>query len=57
LTYLLLALGFLALVKGASLLVLGVTATVRPLPFHAENTVELIAMLGANLLLFAIRTR
>jgi len=33
--------------------VLGVTATVRPLPFHAENTVDLAAMVGANLLLFA----
>jgi cation:H+ antiporter len=34
--------------------VLGVTATVRPLPFHAENTVDLAAMVGANLLLFAV---
>lgn len=34
--------------------VLGVTAIVRPLPFHAENTVDLAAMVGANLLLFAV---
>jgi len=27
---------------------------VRPLPFHAENTVDLAAMVGANLLLFAV---
>ena len=33
--------------------VLGVTAVVRPLPFRSENTVDLIAMIGANLLLFA----
>ena len=33
--------------------VLGVTAIVSPLPFHAENTVDLAAMIGANLLLFA----
>jgi cation:H+ antiporter len=35
-------------------LVLGVTATVRPLPFRAENTGDLYAMIGANLLLFAV---
>jgi len=34
--------------------VLGVTATVHPLPFHAENTMDLNAMVGANLLLFAV---
>ena len=34
--------------------VLGVTASVRPLPFHAENIVDLAAMVGANLLLFAV---
>ncbi len=34
--------------------VLGVTAVVRPLPFHAENTVDLAVMVGANLLLFAV---
>ncbi|HWR98589.1 MAG TPA: calcium/sodium antiporter [Candidatus Methanoperedens sp.] len=33
--------------------VLGVTASVRPLPFLAENTMDLAAMIGANLLLFA----
>lgn len=33
--------------------VLGVTATVRPLPFRAENTGDLYAMIGANFLLFA----
>lgn len=33
--------------------VLGVTATVRPLPFHATNTVDLVVMIAANLLLFA----
>lgn len=33
--------------------VVGVTATVSPLPIHAENTVDLVAMVGANLLLFA----
>ena len=33
--------------------VLGVTAVVRPLPFRAENAVDVIAMIGANLLLFA----
>lgn len=32
--------------------VLGTTATVRPLPFRAENTGDLAAMIGANLLLF-----
>ena len=32
--------------------VLGLTAVVRPLPFHAENAVDLVAMIGANLLLF-----
>jgi cation:H+ antiporter len=34
--------------------VLGVTAIVHPLPFHAENAVDLGAMVGANLLLFAV---
>lgn len=34
--------------------VLGVTSTVRPLPFRAENIVDLAAMIGANLLLFAV---
>ncbi|MHB8834252.1 MAG: calcium/sodium antiporter [Candidatus Methylomirabilia bacterium] len=34
--------------------VLGVTAVVRPLPFHAENSADLAAMVGANLLLFAV---
>lgn len=33
--------------------VLGVTDPGRPLPIHAANTVDLIAMVGANLLLFA----
>lgn len=33
--------------------VLGVTASVRPLPFHAENLVDLAAMIGANVVLFA----
>ena len=33
--------------------VLGVAAVVRPLPIRAENMVDLIAVIGANLLLFA----
>ena len=34
--------------------VLGVTATVRTVPFQAENSFDLAAMIGANLLLFAV---
>jgi cation:H+ antiporter len=33
--------------------VLGVTATVRPLPFHPGNTADLLVVIGANLLLLA----
>lgn len=35
------------------LFVLAITATVRPLPFHAADTVDLAVMIAANLLLFA----
>lgn len=34
-------------------LVLGITAAVRPLPFHAANAVDLGVMIGANVLLLA----
>lgn len=33
--------------------VLGSTALVRPIPFHAQNTFDLAVMIGANILLFA----